>query len=100
MILLKNKKSRICCFKILLKKFQDFQENKDLEEAFDPPHEIENVELQKIMAKIQSQNNDPTSYYPNSFLISNALSQCLEDDDTVVKKVTLDFMVKFIDLKT
>lgn len=32
-------------------------------------------------------------------MIINALSYSLDDEDIVVKKMTLDFMVKFIDLE-
>lgn len=33
-------------------------------------------------------------------MIANALARSLEDEDTIVKKVTLDFMVKFIDINS
>lgn len=54
--------------------------------------------IQKMIRQILKENSLSSSYYTNPQLITNALSQSLDDEDVVVKKMSLDFMVKFIDI--
>lgn len=95
-LLLKNSKNRIATFKVLLKKFAEFNPN------FKPnkPAVLESVEpnLQEIYEKINETNGKLESFYSNTLMISNAFAMCIEDDDISTRKNCLDFIIKYIDL--
>ena len=94
--MLKNSKNRLSTLKLLNRKFtmqKDMVFSLDLE-----VNEQDNVELQKIKKDILKTNGQKCGYFPNSSLVINAISNCIDEGDTIVKKNCLDFVINDIDL--
>ena len=96
LLLLKNSKNRIATFKVLLKKFGEFNPNSKPNK----PIALESVDpnLQEIYEKINESNGELESFYPNTLMIANAFAMCLEDEDISTRKNCLDFIIRYIDL--
>lgn len=90
-VLLKNSKNRLNCFKILYKKFG----RKELEGRM--VYEKDgNLLLNQVKEDILKTNQSESGLFSNPFMIINSLSKCIEDDEIMVKKNCLDFMIKNI----
>ena len=60
--------------------------------------ENDNEELKKLKENIQETNGKNSGFFPDSSLVINALSNCIDYGDTIVKKNCLDFVINDIDL--
>lgn len=87
LILLKNSKNRLSCFKILNKKFSESPLKQSARSILAPTDEIQQSSLSKEEPAVES-------YFPNPAMIVNAFIKCLEDEDVIVKKTCLDFIIK------
>ena len=61
-------------------------------------NEEDNEELKKIKQDILNTNGQKSGYFPDSSLVINAVSNCIDQGDTIVKKNCLDFVINDIDL--
>lgn len=95
LIILKNSKNRLSCFKILNKKFGDLA-------AKSPSgfvvHENLNEEMKIVATGAFAIEGKPESLYPSPWMVVNGLIKCIEDEDLQVRKTTLDFMTKYAKL--
>ncbi len=51
-----------------------------------------------MLSEIQTTNGKYEGLFPNASLVINALSECLKDEEIIVKKNCLDFMINHLDL--
>lgn len=87
LILLKNSKNRLSCFKILNKKFSESplkHLNRSVISSVDDPQQSAHSVDEPVVE----------NYFPNPTMIVNAFIKCLEDEDVIVKKTCLDFIIK------
>jgi len=98
-ILLKNSKNRIATFKIMFKKFSEL----DPKTPVNPVQRIiknSEPQLQEMTEYIGRTDSKLESFYPNLWMIVNAIVKCLEDPDIGIRKNCLDFMIKHVDVRS
>ncbi len=92
-IMLKNSKNRLSAFKVLNQKFG----SKNVIQ-WKPKLKPDNALLQQVYDDIRKTNGQFEAYFSNSWMILNALSKCLQDEDISTQKVCLDFINQNIDV--
>ncbi len=97
-ILLKNSKNRLSALKILTENHENASDSLIKCKIEENDSELLK-ELKKEIIGYKSQENSNSLFFNNSYMIFNALSECIEDEDIIIKKNCLDFLIKTINLQ-